>query len=370
MKNKNKLAQITLFVILGLILVFVLGIGIYFVSNISKEKSKALPEKVQQVSLDTLPIKTFTEECIKRAVIESAYEFGQQQGYYNTPKPYLDTSFSNIAYYYYKGKDLVPDNKVFEKEFAKIIEENLLIDCTDFSIFENLGYNIEFNYLNATTSIFDEEVSVNIDYPLSIKKGNAVNSISKFSYKLPFRIGHINKISKELVNAIVEEPYALDLTLLLNYDVDISVFHYDACNDVYIISDNQSKTKYSDDDYVFTFAVRLDDEYCNVNLGYNETAKLEIPYPKIENNNPVLEPIQYLTADVSQEFIYKLNATDVDNDTLFYLTEGLLQNYTNVLTGFIKFTPNESDIGLHLINATVVDINSGSDSKEFYLEIK
>ena len=358
-----------MFLILGIILLFVAGIGFYFVGSLKEQKAKTSAEKVQQVNLDVQPIETFLKECIKKVSIESAYEFGQQQGYHDTPALSLYTNYSNIAYYYHKGKSLVPKTEFLERELAKIIDENMLIECTDFSLFENLGYKVEFNDLNTTTKILKDEVIVNIDYPLSVKRGDTVVSLKKFSYKLPFRIGHMLDISKELLDAVVDEPYALDLTLLLNYDVGISVVHYDNCNDVYIIVDNESKTKPSDDDYVFTFAVSIDDKYCKINSSLEKT-ELKISYPVIENHEPILEPIPYLITDAGKEFSYKLSAFDEDNDTLFYLTDGILQNYTNVLTGLVKFTPTENQTGIHLINATVVDIKSGTDNKEFFIEIK
>ncbi|MEK6983708.1 MAG: hypothetical protein AABX33_03980 [Nanoarchaeota archaeon] len=365
---KRSKAQITLFIILVTILLFVVGIGIYFISNLQKEKIQNTQEKIQESNLELSPINRYVEECLKKASIESAFELGLQQGYNEVPSPYLDTNFSNIAYYSHKGNVLAPTTKIVEKELAKIIEENILIDCTDYSIFEKLGFNIEFNDINATTKIYNNEVIINVDYPLSIKKDNTISSVSKFTYALPIRLGHMLDVSNELVSAVSDEPYALDLTLLLNYDVDISVIHYDNCNDVYIIVDNESKTTYGDD-YVFTFGVGLEEQYCKVNDS-TEKLLLNISSYYKENNNPVLELIPYLSAITNQEFSYKLNAYDLDNDTLFFLTEGILQNYTYVLSGEIRFKPNESLKGMHLINATVIDINSGSDSQQFYLEIK
>lgn len=354
---------------MGLILVFVLGIGVYFVGDLEGQKAKKTTEKVQQISLEAQPVKTYIDECIKKVAVETAYEFGQRQGYHDVPKPNLNTDYSNVAYYYYKSKNIVPTKNTLKKEFSKILDENLLIDCTDFLIFENLGYSIEFKDLNSTVQIFEDKLIINVNYPLLIGKGDLKSSINTFSYALPFRIGHIIDISNDLVNSVVSEPYALDLTLLLNFDVGVSVIHYDNCNDVYIIVDNESKVKSSDDDYVFTFAAGLEDQYCRTNTSYQET-KLVITYPTVENHGPILEPVYYLIAHINQEFTYRLNASDEDNDTLFYLTDGILQNYTNVLSGFINFTPKREQIGIYQVNTTVVDINSGLDVKQFYLEIK
>src|SRR3989338_6650269 len=101
-------AQISYFLILGLVLLFVIGIGIYFVGNLKGQKAREEAGKVQQVNLEVQPVKTYIDECIKNAAVDTAYEFGQRQGYHDVPKPNLDTNYSNIAYYYYKGNNIVP----------------------------------------------------------------------------------------------------------------------------------------------------------------------------------------------------------------------------------------------------------------------
>ena len=167
-----------------------------------------------------------------------------------------------IAYFYYLGNNVIPSNRIFEEELSKIMEEELLFECADFSFPESEGYLISYERPNVITTILDEEVSLEINFPLVITKGEDTQLISEFSYELPFRIGHILHVSRELVDAVVEEPYALDLTLFLNQDIDVSVFNYDACNQIYILLDEESKLNEEDEDYVFSFAVLLEQEYC------------------------------------------------------------------------------------------------------------
>lgn len=80
-------AQISYFLILGLILVFVIGVGVYFVGNLKGQKAKEAAEKVQHVGLEALPVKTYIDECVKKAAVETGYEFGQRQGYYDIISP-------------------------------------------------------------------------------------------------------------------------------------------------------------------------------------------------------------------------------------------------------------------------------------------
>ena len=100
MRNKNRLGQITLFILLGIILLFVLGIGFYFISEIATEKSKSAIENAQEFTNDILPVKKFIEECLKEASIKSAYKIGLQGGYYILPQDILDTNYIILPYYY------------------------------------------------------------------------------------------------------------------------------------------------------------------------------------------------------------------------------------------------------------------------------
>lgn len=361
MKNKG---QVTFFILLSLFLVIIFGF--YFYSNTFQDDDAAVIE-AQRSNLNSQPIYIYTEECIKNAAFQASAIFGFQQGYHIPPNTSLDTIFNFIAYYYLKGSSLIPDNEFFEEEFSKIMNDQIVEQCTNFSIFEERGFDINFDNINTETTILEDTTIIKVDYPISIKIGNTLTDISKFSYTLPVRLGHILDISRTLVEEIKREPYAVDLTFLLDQDVDISITRYDACNKVYIIIDDQSETKIEDEFYAYSFAVGFNDEFCVETADFEE---IELPEIEVENNNPILDPIPNLDAETDKEFTYRLIANDPDEDLVFYLATDILTNHTNVLTGLINFTPSESDKGIHLVTITAVDTSGGFDQKEFYLTIE
>ena len=362
---KFKKAQIAIFIIM--VFVLLIGFGfVFYLRGIDAEEAQISATKIQKLSVQDDPVKVYVNECIKQAAAGAAYVFGFQQGYYNSPDPFLDTENSEIAYYYFEGGNIIPKNEVFEGEFSKLMNDELLFGCTDFSIFEDIGYNINYGDINTKTKILEDKVILEIDFPLTISK-DSTTKISKFSYTLPFRIGRILDVSRVLVAAVVEEPYALDLTLFLNQDVDVSVFNYDGCNQVYILLDAESKILPTDDDYVFSFGVGFEDQYCITQFN-NESFELQ-PTKRI-NADPILDPIPDLTAQINQEFTYRLQAIDPDGDTLFYHTTGIVKNHIHILTGLINFTPSIEDVGIHLINVSVIDLKLGIDEKQFYLEVR
>jgi len=109
------------------------------------------------------PIYIYAENCIESAIHNSIEMFGLQQGYYESPKNYLDTGFSNVAYYYFEGRILIPEISFFEEELSKIINDKTAEQCSDFSIFEEDGYNInsDIENINSEARISEDK----IDYP-------------------------------------------------------------------------------------------------------------------------------------------------------------------------------------------------------------
>lgn len=361
---RNRIAQIALYMILGLILLFVIGIGFYFISNLNKEKIKTSSGGIHQVSLEFSPINNFIYECVKKASIESAYRLGVQGGYYILPKDILNANYTKPPYYYFQGQNLMPTKERIEDELSKSVNE-YFNKCMNLSFFEEQGFKFSFKSIKIKSSILDEKTIINVDFPLTIAKDNIRQEISQFSYELPFRIGHIYSISKELVEKILKEPYYTDLTYLLGQDLDISVIHFDECNDIYVILDNY--TDNPKNDYLFLFAVKIDDKDCKFKI--NETVEEKLNKSFVENYPPVLDSIPYLIAYVNQTFTYNVTASDLDKDKLFFLDDTDLF-HIHPLLGTIEFTPKTGQEGLYEINITVVDINGGYDTKWFYLEIK
>jgi hypothetical protein len=87
---------------------------------------------------------------------------------------------------------------------------------------------------------------------------------------------------------------------------------------------------------------------------------------KVENNNdaPVLEPIEFLTARVGGIFSYTVLAVDIDEgDTLEFSDDTDLFDIDST-TGQIVFTPSNDDVGTFVIKITVTDSKGESDYRK------
>ena len=90
-----------------------------------------------------------------------------------------------------------------------------------------------------------------------------------------------------------------------------------------------------------------------------------------DNHQPSINSIGYQSVNLTSRFKYKVNASDLDNDTLFYFLETPLENIDiDTLTGEISYTSSIDDVGLYPVKVTVTDINGLYDEELFNLEVK
>lgn len=86
------------------------------------------------------------------------------------------------------------------------------------------------------------------------------------------------------------------------------------------------------------------------------------------NDPPVIAPIPDTTAWVSKDFVYKVDATDIDGDSLIYSDDTDLFDI-DAATGLIQFHPTLSDTGSYLIGIIVSD-GVLTDSTTFTLAVR
>jgi hypothetical protein len=152
---KNKLGQVTIFVIIAIVLVAL--VAVYFLVF---NKSASLPFEGSD------EIHSFVQDCIEGIGEESIYSIGRSGGYFFSP---LESTSSGIPYYYFEGKDLMPSIEEIEEEISKDFNLKLSL-CTN--NFEDFGeFEIETNEIFSEVKIESEKVFIDVVYPIRIMKG-------------------------------------------------------------------------------------------------------------------------------------------------------------------------------------------------------
>ncbi len=237
-----KRGQISIFVIIGILIIVVVGIWFGVRSGIF-EKEKVNPE-VQ-------PIYSFVEDCLKKTGYEAIDYTSKKGGYFVSPNLSLD---NGIPYYLYEGKNLMPSKEKFEEQISLYIEDSLIFCINGFIDFPD--FEVEFQDLKTETKILDENVEIKLNYPLSILKGENSYTFKNFEVDIPVRLGIVYSSAFDIILNQMDIPDSVDIFLInevgLINDVDINLLDYD--DRVVILTIVDKNSKINEDDLIFNFA--------------------------------------------------------------------------------------------------------------------
>lgn len=247
-----KVSQITIFVILGLILV--IGLIIVFLL-INPPEVKVIDEKNPQ---------SFIESCTKGAVEESIDVLSKKGGDIS-PKGYISYNGTEITYLCYNKNVYDPCINQrplliehIEKEITNYITP-IVTEC--FNDLENKlknNYNVEGSGLKVKTMLQSKNIVVKIDRNIKITREGEGREFNEFRMHLISPIYDFAKIAMEIANQESRFCNFDELGFMILYpNFDVTKFITGDADIVYVIKEVST-------DQRFTFAIRS----CTLPPGY------------------------------------------------------------------------------------------------------
>lgn len=249
----NKRGQIAAFIILGVIVLSTFLFLFYSKYTSTEKKAEA---GTKAIELDMNSIRFFVERCIGQVGYDAIYIMGRRGGSIVYNGDGLVTSYSIIDFLYDKGQNRVPSINEMEEQLSLYVKGTLNPCLGNLSVFK--AYDFSYDELNVNTLIGKEEVSFKVNYPITTHVGDSTKVTSDFIVVLPVRLSHIREVANSIVESQIGEPGWVDMTLMGNFDVNVSVHPYNRTILVYEILDNQSLVY--NEPYQFLFANRFEDE--------------------------------------------------------------------------------------------------------------
>ena len=224
----KKRGQISLFIIIGIIILLAFGLTFYIKSRASR--TEGIEPIVDKIPTQLYPIKTFIEQCIEKTATDAITLIGESGGYIDTSRfthtsdpttsqavEFSPESSMNIAYWWYlksantcsgncefssempdlkseykKGEERQVMDSSVEAQIDKYINFNLNECLNDFTDFKSQGFEVrELGKITATTTIRDEDILVSINYPLEISKGKVKSKASNFFTTVPVNLKNV-----------------------------------------------------------------------------------------------------------------------------------------------------------------------------------
>lgn len=210
-----KKAQITIFVILGLILLASAGIFMYF-----QDTKQQIPETVDKAS-----VAQYVNSCIHDVAKEVITKVSMQGGMYE-PILYRTYEGNNISYWCYGESPHQCINGVFTKEdvAGQIVYgiKQELDFCLDFQSFEEQGYTVAQGNFEGNAVIKDEEVEISITYPIKIENKNTEVVVEDFQAIIKTPLGQLYNVAHDIINSEAEHEQFVVVPYALNH-TDISI---------------------------------------------------------------------------------------------------------------------------------------------------
>ena len=307
---KKKKAQITMFIILGIIIVALFGF-VYYIYRQSAERNIEAQARQVYSRISEQAFSFYVETCLNQILEQGLETIGNQGGYFYENQSgflfsedyYIPRNSDNIAYLIYQdsypdyypcrptdeapdfcrfpltttslflGTSQMPTLTQLKRQLEKYVTEEISKpnSCADpewltqnYTEFKGYEFGINKSAIKADIRFLANAVKVKLDYPIMLTIGNT-EPIMEFLYFTAGTDIRFLKIHNTLVKFIIESDLrkldfrateinlrqqVTDIFKLGNVDIEIS---QESQDDVFIITDYDSKTS-ENREYLFQFA--------------------------------------------------------------------------------------------------------------------
>ncbi len=235
-------AQITAFMILGIVMLFVAGFVFMGLKGIGGSAKKA----------STNPVENYIDQCIGKTAGYGLYLLGIHGGrIYASDNQFTDDYF-RIAYGYDSGISL-PSLLDAKADLERYIDENLnegAHSCIkDLVFFKEQYRSIEVGDARTEVLFADDATIIRIEMPVELRDGDTSRSLKSFEERFPVRYKRIHDFAKEIFGC------ADDVCLSRNGEISAHLLPFpDSDSEIYSLVDRKSKL--ANKDYVFMTAAK------------------------------------------------------------------------------------------------------------------
>ena len=251
-KGLNIKAQVTVFIIIGIIVVAVAG-GVGYsikVSQDAKLNTEYFSSADIKPQMDNLKFSIFN--CLEEVSEGGLKVIGFQGGYYNPPSKSFDMGWAFVPYYYHEGDILMPSKEVIANELADFVNNNMDVCLKKISIGD---FELSYNTPKTKVSIKDEEVLFKIDMPIIIKKEDKGITLELGGHPVSqaSALNDILEIAKYITDSHELDASMYCITCVADMAEERDVYVHNTVmgdGDVYVII---GENRVSDEPYLFSF---------------------------------------------------------------------------------------------------------------------
>ena len=232
--SKDKSAQVTVFIIIGILILFSFAGIMYFTQVFTKEDILIAEEPtIADVPTAFKPLQTYTDSCLTQVGESGLLLLGEQGGYiypnlvgeYSENDPTdsdgLDLGPIKIPFWHYNKNpnnakavfftSLKPklytkddDEMSIEVQLSRYVEEKLDNCLNDYEPFFKEGFDIEIldkETKDVTVTIGENSVNFWLKMEVDANKGSSEHVLEEFYIKVPLRLKHYYEVAEGIAIA-------------------------------------------------------------------------------------------------------------------------------------------------------------------------
>ncbi len=323
---KQRKAQITVFIILGVIMIISVGIYSYL-------RSTGI-DPIDILQPKSPPVIAFIDACIESTATEAIRAMGNQGGYINIPPairnnptrylslvPGIGGEYTpKIPYWYYEGKTEIPSLRYMEIETERYIDERLgdcLNNFTDlrdeFMITENSGYEPKVVFT-------EKETVIGLKYSIDIQTRGAdeVTKREEFLIRLDVPVKRMRELAIEILEKENQMTFFENMTinLMASYppeDIPFTGLELDCNRRHWLLSDIKKKLNQGLEPAVLAIRFKNTDHppFEGDEDDYRLIHEEVKAFQESETYRPIRWP-EYVPADAYDYFQYYFQFTEED----------------------------------------------------------
>ncbi|MBI4159028.1 hypothetical protein HY500_02090 [Candidatus Woesearchaeota archaeon] len=215
----QKRSQVTVFIILGIIIVAVIFAAVYFYGEAIQDFTRPAVLDASQLE----PLKAYVVGCMKDSVAADLENLKKNSGYFNPINSKVDyTGYSVNALV---DKSLTSPNLMnsltgVENGISLNVKNKIINNCN----LDSFDFEIkkEIENIEVSTEIKESNVIVNLRYPLTVSKDRVSLNVDEFSLVVEDDFGKIYRAVNDVVNGEINGDFNMNEYFLQNSEVTVT----------------------------------------------------------------------------------------------------------------------------------------------------
>ncbi len=233
----QKRGQVTIFLILGLLIIIVIAV-ILALRYFSVSEGEKEVEKAEAAPMLGYSIKDYVDSCIKKTGEEAITYVSEHGGYYELPEL---SHPGGWPYYIYEDSIYMISQEELEEQLSKYMDAELFFCIKNFVGFKEYGLQIKQEEVSAVTGLFNDQVLFDVTFPITVMQDTLQKHIAYFSIAIPSSLGQLRSVSSEylqrqkkdlggacvscIVNLMIENNFRVEMDDFGNNSVRFTIIN-------------------------------------------------------------------------------------------------------------------------------------------------